>query len=199
MEDRLRGLDGVRGLAALSVVFVHFGRLLDPRVDELFHTFYLSVDLFFILSGIVLARRYELAIATRKMPVRQFFIDRFARLYPLHLVIVLAFAAFIPPAMHDGRHITWSDLLMLNGGLLTTVSVNVVSWSASAEMIVNVFYGALVRLRFAFTPVLLVLIAASVYVMTYNYGRSLGLSYNPTNIGYRLACCERWPVFSSAS
>lgn len=56
MSERLSNLDGLRGIAALSVVFHHFGKETAPYW---FWYGQLSVYLFFILSGYVIALRYE--------------------------------------------------------------------------------------------------------------------------------------------
>ena len=52
--NRYVALDGLRGVAAIAVVFRH------AHVDALpFAHGYLAVDLFFLLSGFVIARSYE--------------------------------------------------------------------------------------------------------------------------------------------
>ena len=47
-------LDGLRGMAALAVLVLH----LPPLSGFVFHA-YLAVDLFFIMSGFVIAHAYE--------------------------------------------------------------------------------------------------------------------------------------------
>ncbi|GAB3253756.1 acyltransferase family protein [Kineosporia babensis] len=59
--NRFTALDGLRGLAALAVVFFHLRRELrdlgaPDSLDRLITGGYLMVDLFFVLSGFVLAR-----------------------------------------------------------------------------------------------------------------------------------------------
>ena len=73
-------LDGLRGVAALSVVMLHwFG-----SSRSLFAHSYLAVDFFFMLSGFVLAYAYEDRLAAG-LSFRAFAIKRLVRLYPLVL------------------------------------------------------------------------------------------------------------------
>ena len=100
-QPELAALTSLRGIAALFVLSHHFMYvLLDklPRVipSHLFHKSYLWVDLFFILSGFVLAyvyqSRFESAIS--KQDYRKFMWARFARVYPLHFFMLLLFLLF---------------------------------------------------------------------------------------------------------
>jgi peptidoglycan/LPS O-acetylase OafA/YrhL len=84
-DDRLLQLDGLRGVAALSVFFTHY-ILLNPQWGYPHGFFgiardgFAAVDLFFVLSGFVLARSL-LASGERYLP---FVIRRAFRLYPAY-------------------------------------------------------------------------------------------------------------------
>jgi peptidoglycan/LPS O-acetylase OafA/YrhL len=90
-QHRLGELDGLRGIAALMVVAYHY----TTRYDEIFghHSTplaslplgYLGVELFFILSGLVIV-----ASALHAPDAGSFGIFRFARLYPAYWVAVIA-------------------------------------------------------------------------------------------------------------
>jgi peptidoglycan/LPS O-acetylase OafA/YrhL len=101
---RLAPLDALRGFAALGVsVFSHYqhfgGTKATYPLNNLlfFHWVYenawLFVDLFFILSGVVLTYRYLGPIASKAVSGRQFFNLRLSRLYPLHVAALLVAAA----------------------------------------------------------------------------------------------------------
>lgn len=79
-EFRLVGLDGLRGVAALCVMGYHYtkGEL------GLFPSAPAAVDLFFALSGFVLAHTYEQRLARDLAPGR-FLVLRLIRLYPLYI------------------------------------------------------------------------------------------------------------------
>jgi peptidoglycan/LPS O-acetylase OafA/YrhL len=75
------GLDGLRGLAALVVVLFHTRYMFGWCPDS----GYLAVDLFFMLSGFVLAHAYDLRIGAG-LPIVDFMKIRMIRLYPLYLL-----------------------------------------------------------------------------------------------------------------
>ena len=96
-------LTGIRGLAALAVVFYHLPSMglngpalygnLAPLVDQ----GWLGVDLFFILSGLVLSLVHQQDFAQKITwpEVKRFWQLRFARVYPLHLFLLLIYGAII--------------------------------------------------------------------------------------------------------
>jgi peptidoglycan/LPS O-acetylase OafA/YrhL len=79
--SRYATLDGLRGAAALLVVFVHFPMLCHVRAIE--HG-YLAVDLFFIMSGFVIGSAYDCKLASGALSCRQYTQLRLVRLYPLY-------------------------------------------------------------------------------------------------------------------
>jgi peptidoglycan/LPS O-acetylase OafA/YrhL len=97
--SRFVTLDALRGIAALMVVLFHAGRVLGawmPRFG------YLAVDLFFILSGFVIAHSYDRRFAAG-MGTLEFLSLRAIRLYPLYFIgLVLGVSvATINPAFID--------------------------------------------------------------------------------------------------
>jgi peptidoglycan/LPS O-acetylase OafA/YrhL len=95
-SSRLRELDSLRGIAALAIVFWHYSQHFQAfplfgLLQPFYRAGYYSVDFFFVLSGLVLARAYL------KQERRLHFTDnamrRIARIYPLHLVTLLCVAA----------------------------------------------------------------------------------------------------------
>ncbi|OHV77124.1 acyltransferase [Rhizobium sp. LCM 4573] len=83
---RIYYLDGLRGLLALSVLLSHIaGGITGWTSDRLFRGAFLAVDLFFVLSGFVLAR----VLVSEKYGLKSFFWMRFWRLWPLHMATIL--------------------------------------------------------------------------------------------------------------
>ena len=74
---RFSTLDGLRGVAAIMVLLYH--------CDQMAPRGYLGVDLFFALSGFVIARAYGDRLASG-MPVGRFVALRLVRLYPMYFV-----------------------------------------------------------------------------------------------------------------
>ena len=84
--SRFDTLDMLRGVAALAVVTLHFDTFLGG--PALLPHAYLAVDLFFALSGFVLAQAYGQLLA-EGWSVREFMIRRFIRLYPLYFLFTI--------------------------------------------------------------------------------------------------------------
>ena len=89
---RLLALDGLRGLAALLVVFYHIGWPNHLTNSNFVRNGYLAVDLFFILSGFVIFQNYADRIGSMK-DARDFMCLRFFRIYPLHFVTLALLAS----------------------------------------------------------------------------------------------------------
>lgn len=145
-KDHFLTLDGFRGIAALLVVLRHstwyFG-------DNPFFSSYLAVDLFFLLSGAVVARSYEQRLLN-DMSLSRFMWIRLLRLYPLYFlgicIGIFAVAAGLSAFQGKLPIAALAGILMLPA-LYSTVlfPLNGPAWSLSSEMIANVAYGWKVR------------------------------------------------------
>jgi len=182
LTQRLDALDGIRGVAALVVVLYHIE-------TTSFHTGwfrhgYLSVDLFFVLSGFVMARAYEPRF-TNGMTFWQFARQRMIRLYPLiALGAVLGLAAASILKVPDLVAVAFlmqlffipflwgeKDLFILNG----------VQWSLVFELLANFLHVAL--FRWLTTPRLIWLVSASCIALaiTARHFFSVGIGWEPHN------------------
>ncbi|EMH4032091.1 glucans biosynthesis protein [Klebsiella oxytoca] len=143
---RLKYLDGLRGIFALTVALSHyFGSQLGWH-NYPFQNAYISVDFFFILSGFVLAHVYGIAIASGSMSNSKFIFYRFARMYPLHIASMVAVGIiywvsqrglpFEEPLFSGVANI----FLLQNMGFVSGWSWNDPSWSISVEFWVSVFF-----------------------------------------------------------
>ena len=78
-------LDGLRGVAALTVVCFHLFEAYDTsHLDQRINHGYLAVDFFFILSGFVVGYAYD--DRWTKMTVREFLTRRLVRLQPMVVI-----------------------------------------------------------------------------------------------------------------
>ena len=75
-------LDGLRGVAALAVMFFHYTEHNDLHW---FSHAWIAVDMFFVLSGFVIAHSYGEKIIAG-LPLREFALIRLVRLWPLYFV-----------------------------------------------------------------------------------------------------------------
>lgn len=167
-----RHLDGLRIVAASAVVILHYadyvketptGRFL---VDHTWH-FNLFVDLFFVISGYVIASQYLTRVAT-PAAIGRFLWRRLARIYPLHLA-TLAFYIAIAVALHLGlargdnaARYPFSDipaqLLLLHAIDGARLTFNFPSWSLSAEFFCYVLFPVVAMMLARRRPVILALV-----------------------------------------
>ena len=88
MRNRFYALDGMRGIAAIVVMIYHYdiGALLVSYAPTFsFYYSYVAVDLFFLLSGFVIAHSYGECL-WRTLPLREYIARRVIRLYPMFLL-----------------------------------------------------------------------------------------------------------------
>src|ERR1700692_1948753 len=92
-RNRYAYLDGIRGLAAILVLVRHTGNFWHFG----FYRSYLAVDLFFILSGFVIAYAYDEKLREGAISFTQFLKIRLIRLYPVFLMslVMCAIVALI--------------------------------------------------------------------------------------------------------
>ena len=85
-------LDGLRGVAALMVVWFHVCEAFaTSHVDQRINHGYLAVDFFFVLSGFVIGYAYD--DRWGRMTYRDFFKRRLIRLHPMVVMGMLIGAA----------------------------------------------------------------------------------------------------------
>lgn len=145
MPENIKPLTALRFYAALWVVgFSYWGNLAGvgpaPRLVE--HG-YLGVELFFVLSGFILAHVYLQGFAERRVRYGQFLWARLARIYPLHLTTLAGMGLMGAVALVMGFSMTHPivDLASLPAnltlthawGLAKAAAWNHPSWSISAE------------------------------------------------------------------
>ena len=149
---RMPWLDFFRGIAALVVVAYHFRTALGLPD---FSFGYLAVDLFFVLSGIVLGIRYTAAIENG-MSFAEFAWHRLRRLYPMAAMVAALVAtlnaASVPAGqyMHAWREGAWSALFItpypLGAGVGSSFPCDSPMWSLWAELASNVVWFAVLRM-----------------------------------------------------
>ncbi len=102
-KGEIKALTGLRGIAALYVVIFHVnGHYLFPATFRPFIRHgYMAVDLFFILSGFVMAMTYAgmFSDGFSIKNFKQFLLLRLARIYPLFALMTLLTAVLIGTVM----------------------------------------------------------------------------------------------------
>ncbi len=146
---RMAWLDCLRGVAAIVVVLFHLRSHIGLH-DLGFG--YLSVDLFFVLSGIVLGMRYTTSIANG-MPLHEFAWHRLRRLYPMVLIATALIATSNALSLPVGQYLEASPQGIWNV-LFVTPSLkypdffpcDIPMWSLWAELASNVLWFVALRL-----------------------------------------------------
>jgi peptidoglycan/LPS O-acetylase OafA/YrhL len=188
IHGRLDALTGIRGIAALWVVAYHyaiipFDALPWGRVLPFVKFGYLGVDLFFFLSGFIIAYTHARDTATlAPRRVLHFWGLRFARIYPVHAAVLLAMVlmALAGPLLHVMPHhpenfywrdLVWNMLLMQSWGVSPTVNWNFPSWSISSEWAAYLLFPllalALARIATRRQAVLWLLAETALFALAY--------------------------------
>ncbi|QGZ39716.1 peptidoglycan/LPS O-acetylase OafA/YrhL [Pseudoduganella flava] len=147
---RFAYLDGMRGIAAMFILVRHWHGLLG--LD--FYFSHLAVDLFFILSGFVIAHGYDARLRDASLPPHSFMLLRLVRIYPVFtLSVIVSVASRLAGALSKGNVGHVPDVLVAGAASLFLIPVplpdspslfplNVCYWSLLLELIVNAGYAA---------------------------------------------------------
>jgi peptidoglycan/LPS O-acetylase OafA/YrhL len=168
-------LDGLRGFAALFVVAFH----LPPQILRIRPANgLLAVDFFFALSGFVIAFSYQGRLE-QALSFREFVVARWIRLYPVYLIgsaVGLLTSVLLASALGGPRErlLNWVGITLLAIFLwpvkLSTLHgpyaqymypLNGPAWSLFYEVVANVAFAALVKIRAARTATFLVIVLLS--------------------------------------
>ena len=157
--EESRALTGLRGLAALLVMVHHFKLHLGlddhlPVLQWLLQKGYLGVDLFFVLSGFVMAMTYGTWFghgqAGGLMVYARFLIRRVARLWPLHAAMIGAYVltALWQPAFPYSPNRLAANLMLIQAWGFSA-AINPPAWSVSTEMFAYALFPLLAAMALA--------------------------------------------------
>ncbi|MBZ9960069.1 acyltransferase [Mesorhizobium sp. B2-2-4] len=157
--ERFLVLDSWRGICALLVALFHFPTASTISQSAFVGSSYLFVDFFFVLSGFVIASSYGWRLSQPR-EVARFAVVRFGRIYPLHFLMLAAFAGFellrlMLPQVHGAGAAPFTggfslqsllaNLLLLQGvGFEDQLTWNAPSWSISAEFFAYLLFAGVV-------------------------------------------------------
>lgn len=202
-KPHYRILDGLRGVAALMVIWYHlFEAFATSPVDQQFNHGYLAVDFFFILSGFVIGYAYD--DRWGKMTGRDFFRRRLIRLQPMVIMgAVLGAITFLIAGreMWDGTTVPLSMVmlaLLLHLFLIPALPgagaevrgngemfpLNGPSWSLFFEYIGNILYALFLR-RLSTRALKGLVALAAVALATFAIGNFSGFGH--LGVGWTLA------------
>lgn len=177
----LRALTSFRFPLALGVVFYHL-RMAWPGetydLTGLIERSRLNVDLFFILSGFILTHVYWRQVATRRYRHVDFVAARVARIFPLHILLMLVLGGLALAASGLGAEFDQSrfrpadflqSLLLLQSWFPTSADEmrwNGPSWSLSAEWFAYLLFPvyAWIGLKLRRRPIVLIALAFTFFL-----------------------------------
>lgn len=154
-ETEIKTLTGLRGLAAMMVATYHFipvGLQSSPGPKAFLNHGYLCVDMFFVLSGFVMAYVYGRMFDRTASwgNYGSFLVRRIARVYPIYLVTTLFyfFLYYFGLTRHVDVIPNLIGTLALNVTMTQTwigfYSLNSPAWSISVEWAAYLLFPALV-------------------------------------------------------
>ena len=162
-KPRYEILDGLRGVAALMVVFFHCFETYNPVIGtQIINHGYLAVDFFFVLSGFVIGYAYD--DRWDKMSTWGFFKRRLVRLHPMVVAGTVIGACLFFLGANDGLNTIadcpgWKFALVFVMGLLMiptgpgldirgfseTHTFTGPAWTLMYEYIGNILYALFLR------------------------------------------------------
>ncbi|WP_413732925.1 acyltransferase family protein [Sodalis sp. RH20] len=183
MKQEIRSLTGLRGLAAVLVMFYHYNSYnLIPQGFA--YTFvrhgYLMVDLFFVLSGYVMAMTYGRMFQGHFSWVvfYTFLTRRIARIYPLYILMIIPAAVLIATGWMDRWpgppvHVSAIINLTMLQSLINIPTLNTPGWSISTEWFAYLIFPLLAffclrSTKWAVVIISLFLLFALPYMTTIN-------------------------------
>ncbi len=183
-------LDGLRGVAALTVVCYHlFEAFATSHIDQRINHGYLAVDFFFLLSGFVMGYAYDDRWNT--MSVKDFIRRRLIRLHPMVVMGALIGAAMFYTqgcSVWDVTKISVGMLLLstlLNALMIPVTTgfeirgvgemypLNGPNWSLMFEYIGNLLYALFIR-RFSTRLLTVLVVLAGCGLTTFSVWGPLG-------------------------
>src|SRR5882724_7689761 len=160
-------LTGIRIVAAYMVFLGHYGNFKIPWFDQLmhdlFHEFWVGVTIFFVLSGFLISYRYHDAISSGKIRMRDYFVYRFARIYPIYFIVTVI--AFLPAICHcsfrENIRLIFLNLTFLRGFYDEYKFTGAATgWSLTVEETFYCLFPLIVlassRVKIIFQPILLI-------------------------------------------
>lgn len=192
--QRFALLDLMRGIAALAVLVYHDE---DYLGFQALPNAYLAVDMFFLLSGFVIAHNYDRKIAAG-MSLREFAVQRLIRLHPcLLLALVMGVVMFV---LREGRDHGFLDLWRIAG----SAALNALylpafiqpyhenhyfpyvgaAWSLTFELFANIVYWLTFRLLNRKRLGLLLLVSAVVVAVGLARFGTIDLGMRPWDLGW---------------
>lgn len=188
MQKRYLTIDGLRGVAAICVLAFHTEVIFG---GQSFKKAYIAVDLFFVLSGFVIAASYQERLQ-RGLTGWQFFKIRAICLYPVYMIglaiglsvpiisyFYLPFAIFGLPNLLPHQMSDW------------LYPFNIPAWTLFFEFIINMVYALTWRFWSA-RALSIAIVASGTLLLLFGGNGDKGATWASAPLGM-LRCCYAFP------
>jgi len=194
--ERYEVLDGLRGICALFVCILHARVFSHLYGVDFIRNAYLFVDFFFVLSGFVICISYSQKL-TEKKQLLNFTIKRIGRIWPLHMLMLLALvcielskyyilsntgtesntSAFVARFSIESL---FSNVFLIHSlGIHDYLTWNNPSWSISVEFITYITFALIVfSLKDNLKVVSLFVVVTSLIILWFVVPRNMDVTYN---------------------
>lgn len=188
-SDKLRGIQILRGLAAMCVVIYHVQLLAAKNgvdsvilVNPIFSHMYYGVDIFFVISGFIMTK----TVIKSDMSAAKFLRNRLLRIVPLYwvlsIILFIGINVLSSRSSIEGfllRDLFWS-MSFLSGTIQNQVPIIDQGWSLEYEMIFYLLISFFLIISKGMNAIFLVICALLVFV-------TLGMSQIVLEFGYGIA------------
>lgn len=159
----IKPLTSLRFFFAFCVFLSHLSYLkTDKRYEDIFNNVFsegfLGVSFFFILSGFILSLNYREKFKNKAITLKKFYIARFARIYPLYFLTILAAI----PGLYSTFKILLYNVFLVQSYIPDQkyfFSYNAPSWSISDEMFFYALFPILITISYKFKAIFKILLS----------------------------------------
>ncbi len=162
-----------RFIAALSVVFFHYGQTVFPaNIPFLFENITagpIAVGYFYVLSGFIMAIAYYKPEKKQQVGInkKKYWIARFARIYPVYLLALLIIVAAKFKSLGENWEALPLHLLLLQSWIPSyPITLNTPGWSLSVEAFFYFCFPFLLLLIYKYGTKSLTVFAVLLWVAT---------------------------------
>lgn len=168
-KPALPALTGIRTLLALFILLFHFTPSglgpLYPIIDN----GYVFVSFFFLISGYILS--YNYLDRPGRLNIRDFWVARLSRLYPVYLVVLVCSWEMLRTEwhvrnLHDFWQGTFFSLILFQGWFPNLATFwNTVAWTLSCEIALYAMFPLLMRFPWPSKPARLIALLFAIWIV----------------------------------